>query len=416
MAGDFRYDTGETAVPWPAIGEAYSGDDVAALVRFLLQPGGDDEAYARATARVDKAIAALSKVAAPATKLTTGNQVAKLEAEAAKLLKVKHSLFCTSWTAGSEIAHCFAGLGPGDEVIVPPITFFATISHPLAVGAKVVFADVDPVTLNLDPADVARKITKRTKVIVPVHLGGYPVDMAPIMALARKRGLVVFEDTAHAFGAFYRGKMAGTIGHFGAFSFHEVKNVTSFGEGGILVTNLACGKDFAKARFIGFDASRQIENWLYDVVALKGRGGYFPGRMCPATEIQALGLRLQLKRLKRIIAERRAAARYLTSRFRRVDGLVPQQLDTKQVKSTHHLYLLQVCPSRPRDTGLRLGCQPERRDSDIWEGPLLDDAGDSLRCAIWSLPDSPTVNHRWYSSTNRAVPAPVVVVVREVLQ
>ena len=346
MARDFRYATGETRVPWHAVGEPYRADDVAELVKFLLLPGDDAEAYRKAIAQVEKAIANLATVSTSATKLTTGTQVAKLEAEVAKLLKVKYALFTSSWTAGSELAHCFAGLKAGDEVIVPAITFFATISYPLAAGAKVVIADVDPRTLNLDPADVARKITRKTKVVVPVHLGGYPVDMDPIMKLANARGITVFEDAAHGFGASYKGKMLGTIGHFGAFSFHEVKNVTSFGEGGILVTNLPYGKDFAKARFIGFDASRKIKNWLYDVVAIKGKGGCFPGRMCPATEIQALGLRLQLKRLRRIIAARRSAARYLNRRFARIEGLIPQPFDTESIKSSYHLYLLQVDPDK----------------------------------------------------------------------
>jgi dTDP-4-amino-4,6-dideoxygalactose transaminase len=346
MARDFRYATGETRVPWHAVGEPYRADDVAELVKFLLLPGDDAEAYRKAIAQVEKAIANLATVSTSATKLTTGTQVAKLEAEVAKLLKVKYALFTSSWTAGSELAHCFAGLKAGDEVIVPAITFFATISYPLAAGAKVVIADVDPRTLNLDPGDVARKITSKTKVIVPVHLGGYPVDMDPIMKLANSRGITVFEDAAHGLGASYKGKMLGTIGHFGAFSFHEVKNVTSFGEGGILVTNLPYGKDFTKARFIGFDASRKIKNWLYDVVALKGEGGYFPGRMCPATEIQALGLRMQLRRLRRIIAARRSAARYLNRRFARVEGLIPQPFDTPSIKSSYHLYLLQVDPDR----------------------------------------------------------------------
>jgi dTDP-4-amino-4,6-dideoxygalactose transaminase len=346
MAGDFRYATGPARVPWPAVGEPYRGEDVVELVKFLLQPGGDAEAYRAALARVEQAIARLSRVAVPAGKLTTGSQVSLLERQVARMLRVKHALFCTSWTAGSEIAYAFAGLEAGDEVVVPPITFFATIAYPLAVGARVVFADVDPRTLNLDPADVERKVTPRTRVIVPVHLGGYPVDMKPLVSLARRRKITVIEDAAHAFGARYRNKMVGAIGDFGAFSFHEVKNVTSFGEGGILVTNLPYGKDFAKARFIGFDASRPIKNWLYDVVALKGKGRAFPGRMCPATEVQALGLRVQLRRLGRIIAARRAAAHYLTRRFERVDGILPQPLDTDEIKATYHLYLLQIDPSK----------------------------------------------------------------------
>jgi len=141
---------------------------------------------------------------------------------------------------------------------VPSITFIATIAYPLAVGAQVVFADVDPRTINMDPADVARKVTDRTKMIIPVHIGGYPVDLDPIMELAERRGITVLEDAAHAFGARYKGRMVGTIGHFGAFSFHEVKNTTSLGEGGVLVTDTEYGNQFKQARFLGLDLSRQI--------------------------------------------------------------------------------------------------------------------------------------------------------------
>jgi len=344
MSGDFRYNTGATAVPWPAVGEAYDAHDAAEVVRFLMKPGDDADAYRQAMADVESALGRLAGVSTSVTKLTTGAEVQKLEAAVAEYLGSEHALFCTSWTSACEIACHFAGIGPGDEVIVPAITFFATATNPLSVGAKLVIADVDPRTLNMDPADVARKITPRTRAIMPVHLGGWPVDMDPIMTLAREHDITVIEDAAHAFGASYKGKMAGTIGHFGAYSFHEVKNVTSFGEGGILVSDEACGEEFAKARFIGFDASHQIDKWLYDVVALKGKRGYFPGRMCPATEIQALGLRLQFERMGGIIERRRQAAAYLTGRFEGVKGIVPQLLDSDTIKSSYHLYLLQLDP------------------------------------------------------------------------
>jgi len=345
MPDDFRYSTGKAAVPWPAIGEPYGGRDAAALLKFMFRPGDKRPAYSEALKNAQRAVKRLAEVSEPAAKLSTGTHVAALEKTIGRYLNAKYTLFCTNWTAGSEIACHFAGIKPGDEVIVPAITFFATATHPLSMGAKLVLADVDPRTLNMDPQDVARKITKRTRAIVPVHLGGYPVDMDPIMKLARRHAVTVIEDGAHAFGAAYKGRMIGTIGHFGAFSFHEVKNITAFGEGGILVTNLPYGKDFAKARFIGFDATRQIKNWLYDVVALKGKGGYFPGRMCTVTEIQALGLQLQFNRVNKVIAARRKAAEYLSRRFQGVPGLIPQLLDTKDVKASYHLYLLQVDPA-----------------------------------------------------------------------
>ncbi|NQU11759.1 DegT/DnrJ/EryC1/StrS family aminotransferase, partial [bacterium] len=214
------------------------------------------------------------------------------------------------------------------------------------IGAKVVLADSDPRTGNLDPRDVIRKTTRRTKVIIPVHLGGYPVDMDPIMALARKRGITVIEDAAHGFGGSYKGRKLGTIGHFGSFSFHEVKNITSLGEGGILVTNQACGKDFVKTRFLGLDLSRQIRHWLYDVVALRSKTGWFVAGNHSVTEIQAVGLLQQFKRLKGIIAQRKVAEEYLTRRFAKVPGLVPPPGDSRGIKTTHHLYLLQVDPAK----------------------------------------------------------------------
>ena len=274
-----------------------------------------------------------------------GKKVKELEEKVKKYLKCRHATFLTNATAGFEIANKFAGVKPGDEVIVPAITFIATMSYPLAIGAKVVLADVDPATLNMDPVDVSRKITKKTKLIIPVHLGGYPVDMDPIMKMAKKRNITVLEDAAHAFGAEYKGKKIGTIGHFGAFSFHEVKNITSLGEGGILNTNLKYGEEFPKARFVGFDIAHPIKNWLYDVIALKGKGGYFAPGNYSSTEIQAVGLIAQMDRLDKIIDKRRKAAEYLSSRLKNVRGIILPRLDSKSIKSSHHLYLLQIDPS-----------------------------------------------------------------------
>ena len=346
-SADFRYNTGAARIPWAAVGESVHEQDVLELVRFLLPPApGSSRAYAAQFKRLAADLGKLRRNSGTAGKLSLGESVKAVEQEASKVLKAKHAVFLTNATAGFEIAYKFAGLKPGDEVIAPAITFIATIAYPLNIGARVVLADIDPRTLNMDPKDVARKITRRTKVIIPVHIGGYPADMAPIMRLARRHNIIVIEDAAHAFGATYRGRMAGTIGHFGAFSFHEVKNITSLGEGGLLVTDLPCGGDFGKARFLALDLSRKIRNWLYDVVALRGRGGPFAAGNHSATELQALGLSLQMKRLKAIIAKRRRAAVYLTRRFAKVDGLMTPPADTAGTRGTHHLYLLRVDPDR----------------------------------------------------------------------
>jgi dTDP-4-amino-4,6-dideoxygalactose transaminase len=346
-SADFRYATGAARVPWAAIGENVSSKDILAIVKFLINPADRKKTqYATQLAKVTKEIEELEQVGKPAGKLSLAGKVQALEEQVAGFLQAKYTVFLTNATAGFEIAFKFAGLGPGDEVIAPAITFIATIAYPLSIAAKVVLADVDPRTLNMDPADVARKITSKTKAIIPVHLGGYPVDMDPILRLARKHNITVIEDAAHAFGASYKGRMVGTLGHFGSFSFHEVKNVTSLGEGGILATNTQYGKEFKRSRFLGLDLGRPIPTWLYDVSAIQGKEGYFAAGNHSTTEIQALGLLSQMGRLQKIIAQRRRAAAYLNRRFAKVDGIITPLLDDQQIQSTHHLYLLQVDPAK----------------------------------------------------------------------
>jgi len=346
-AVDFRYDTGEARVPWAAVGESVKENEIAEMLRFLCPPAeGNKTRYETQFRRVRGELNKLAALGRPASKLSLGNQVKALEDRVAKMLGAKYAVFLTNATAGFEIGHRFGGLQPSDEVIVPAITFIATIAYPLSIGAKVVLADVDPKTINMDPKDVARKITRKTKVIMPVHIGGYPADMAPIMRLARKQDITVIEDAAHAFGGEYHGKKLGTIGHFGSFSFHEVKNVNALGEGGILVSNTAYGKDFAKARFLNINMARQIPLWLYDVTAIKGKGGYFASGNYSSTEMQAICLSGQIDRLKKIIAERRRAAAYLNRRLGKIEGIITPPMDDKQTKPTYHLYLLQIDPDK----------------------------------------------------------------------
>jgi len=342
---DFRYSTGRAKVPWAAVGENYNADDVIDIVKFLIQK--TDDQYDAVIRRVESDIRELVKRGKPPGKLSLGDNVVKLEEKVNQFLGTRYATFLTNATAGFEIGYRYANLEKGDEVIAPAITFIATISYPLAIGAKVVFADLDQRTINMDPADVERKITDKTKVIIPVHIGGWPVDMDPIMKLAEKHGTVVVEDAAHAFGSVYKGRMIGTIGHFGSFSFHEVKNITSFGEGGIITTSIdSFGDDLKKARFLGLDLSKKIPNWLYDVVALQGKYGPFAANNSSSTEIQAIGLMHQLVRIGQINAERKRVARYLNGRFKENDAIIPQLMDTDEIRSTYHLYLLQIDPEK----------------------------------------------------------------------
>jgi perosamine synthetase len=343
---DFRYNTGDARVPWDAVAVKPDKDLVLDVIRFLVGPGADAAAYANALAEVEAAVANLAAAGAPATKLTLGSHVQQAEAFARDYLDVKHACFLVNWTAGYDIALDMAGVGPGDEVIIPAITFIATATPVMRKGARVVFADVDPTTINLDPADVARKISSKTKAIVPVHIGGYPVDMDPVMALAKQHNLVVIEDAAHGFGGSYKGKKLGTIGDFGAYSFHEVKNITSLGEGGLLVSNDDLGEQFAMARFCGFDTAIPApETWLYNISPIRSKSGCFPASNYSVTEIQAVALLRLMKQNDAITAARRAVAQRLHDALRDLDGVIPAPMGGDDIQPTFHLFLLRVDPN-----------------------------------------------------------------------
>lgn len=165
-----------------------------------------------------------------------GPEVAEFEKETAAFTGVPHNLGVSSGTDAILLALMTLGIGPGDEVIVPAFTFFATAGCVSRVGATPVFCDVQEDSFNLDPAKAASLITPKTKAIIPVHLFGQMADMDEIMAIAAQHGLHVIEDAAQAFGATYKGQPAGSIGHFGCFSFFPSKNLGALGDAGLLST------------------------------------------------------------------------------------------------------------------------------------------------------------------------------------
>jgi dTDP-4-amino-4,6-dideoxygalactose transaminase len=167
--------------------------------------------------------------------LGTGPKVAEFEKRVAAYKGVPHALALNSCTAGLHLACLILGLQPGDEVITTPMTFCASVNAIVHAGATPVLADVDPETMNLDPAKVRAKITPRTKALLPVHFAGRPCDMDALMAIAREHDLKVIEDCAHAIETEYRGQKAGTIGDLGVLSFYSTKNIVT-GEGGIVLT------------------------------------------------------------------------------------------------------------------------------------------------------------------------------------
>ena len=166
-----------------------------------------------------------------------GPKVETFEREMAEYCRTAGAVGVSSGSDALIIALMAEGIGRGDEVITSPFTFFATVGAIVRVGATPVFADIDPVTFDIDPEAVASKITSRTKAIIPVHLFGQAADMDPIMALAEKHNLVVIEDACQAIGAEYKGRRVGSIGTYGAFSFFPSKNLGCFGDGGAVSCN-----------------------------------------------------------------------------------------------------------------------------------------------------------------------------------
>ncbi len=166
-----------------------------------------------------------------------GPTVKGFEAEIAAYTGAEHAVACASGTDALLLCLMARGIGPGDEVIVPTYTFFATAGVVHRLGATPVFVDIDPEHYNMDVPGLEAAITPRTKAVIPVHLFGQSAPMAPIMEICRSRGIPVIEDAAQALGATYRGQSAGTIGDFGCFSFYPTKNLGGYGDGGIITTS-----------------------------------------------------------------------------------------------------------------------------------------------------------------------------------
>ncbi len=228
--------------------------------------------------------------------LVQGKTVAKFEEAVARYLNVKYAVAVSSGTSALHLALVAFGIGPGDQVIVPDYTFPATANVVELTGAKPVFADIDPITFNIDPKTIERLITKKTKAIIPVHLFGQSADLTPILRLAKKYKLKVIEDAACVLGAEYKGRKCGTIGDIGCFSFHPRKVITT-AEGGMVVTN-----NRSIAGRLKILRNHGIDN--------KGNKIDFvmPGFNYRMTEIQAAMGLVQLKRIPGLIRSRRKVA------------------------------------------------------------------------------------------------------------
>jgi len=243
--------------------------------------------------------------------VTTGPKVAEFEAKLANYVGTKYAVVFSSGTAALHAAVFAARIGPGDEVITTPMTFAASANCVLYQGGKPVFADVQPDTLNIDPEEIKKKLTPRTKALIPVDYTGQPCDLDEIKDIARKHGLIVIEDAAHALGATYRGKRIGTLSDMTVFSFHPVKLITT-GEGGAVVTDdpeLARRLRIFRNHGITTEAREREKagDWFYEMVYL--------GYNYRLTDIQcALGLS-QMNKLDSWLARRQEIARRYNEAF-----------------------------------------------------------------------------------------------------
>ncbi|MBI4417981.1 MAG: DegT/DnrJ/EryC1/StrS family aminotransferase [Ignavibacteriales bacterium] len=238
-----------------------------------------------------------------------GKEVAEFEKAAAGYLGVKHAVGCASGTDALQVAMMALGVGPGDDVVTTPFTFVATTETIVLLGATPVYADIDPKTFNIDPEQLSRAVTKKTKAIIPVHLYGQSADMDPIMEVARKHGIPVLEDAAQAMGAEYRGRKVGGIGLMGAISFFPSKNLGAFGDAGMIVTN----DDSLAERLRMIIVHGSKVRYQHEILGVNSR----------LDTIQAAVLKVKLKYLDQWCEARRAAAQKYNALLSGSDITVP---------------------------------------------------------------------------------------------
>ena len=269
--------------------------------------------------------------------LTGGPRTKEFEELFTRYTRSKYSVAVNSCTAALHLAMRALNIGSGDEVIVPVLTFAATANAALFVGAKPIFADIDEKAFNISPREIEQRITEKTKAVIVVHYGGQPCDMKEIMEIAEDHNIEVVEDCAHALGALYRGKNAGTFGAVGCFSFYPTKIITTI-EGGMATTEdeqtankMRVLRDHGMTK-TAFDREDKA-SWYYDVVDL--------GYNYRMNEVQAVLGIAQLKRIDDINEKRCAAAKYYTKRLSDIEGIItPYEAEDRT--HLYHLYVIRV--------------------------------------------------------------------------
>lgn len=260
------------------------------------------------------------------TQFVLGEEVARFEEEFAHYTGARFGIGVNSGTSALHLSLLALGVGPGDEVITVPNTFVATVAAIRYTGARVVYVDVDPDTLLLDPAQLERAITPRTKAVIPVHLYGQMAQMDPILAIARAHGVAVVEDACQAHGARQHGRPAGSLGELGCFSFYPGKNLGAYGEGGMVVTS-----DEGLAAKI-----RMLRDWGQDRKynhVLEGFNNRLEG-------IQGAVLRVKLRHLERWIEARRAHAAHYRSLL--AGGPFAMQAVQEENRHVYHVFAVRT--------------------------------------------------------------------------
>jgi perosamine synthetase len=292
---------------------------------------------------------------------SSGKYVDRFESEFAEFCEAKHAISCSNGTTALHLALAALGVGPGDEVIVPTLTFVATANAVAYCGARPVFVDAEPETWNIDPRLIEEKITPRTRGIIPVHLFGHPAEMDAIRAIARRHGLFVLEDSAQAHGARHRGRRVGSLGDVATFSFFGNKIVTT-GEGGMVVTN---DDDLAKrARLLRGHCTDPTRRYWFPAIGYNYR----------MTNVAAAIGVAQLERVDWQLRGRLEIAEWYRERLRDVPGLTWQQ---EKDWATHVWWMFSVV--------LDDDC-PVDRDEVM---ARLDEASIETRPVVWPLHELP---------------------------
>ncbi|MEI6424239.1 MAG: DegT/DnrJ/EryC1/StrS family aminotransferase [Lentisphaerota bacterium] len=291
--------------------------------------------------------------------LTMGPKTAEFQKKFAAMCGVKHAFAVSNCTTGMHVCTQVFDIKKGDEVIVTPNTFIATSLVILKEGAIPVYADIDPKTFNIDPEEVAKLVTSKTKAIYVVHYAGLMVDMDPIMAIAKKHNLLVLEDCAHAPYAEYKGRKAGSIGDVGVFSFHSLKNITTCGEGGMITTNndkFAKGIETLRCMNLTHDRVAGVNEWTFGKITCKKTSpleywipshfdvndwnGHW-GNNYRMNEIQAAVGCVQVDKINMLTEKRREIGHKITAGIKGIKGITPVY-EPKDCKHVFHLYTICV--------------------------------------------------------------------------